>query len=76
MSKGVEKLNLLLGDFHNDIRGFSLELTDNGFILSLHVIYDSGQFSQRLEPIFSFEDTVKYEVVVDSIIKAIRVRKK
>jgi hypothetical protein len=71
---GQEKLNQYLDDVNNTVKGFSVENTENGFILSLIAYRDSSEGRIKLDPVFVFEQTIRYETVVDPIMAAMKLK--
>ncbi len=73
---GQNKLYQYLNDASNKIHGFSIENTENGFILSLIVYREIPmEGTVKLDPVFSFEEGIKYESVVDPILASMRLNR-
>jgi hypothetical protein len=64
-------------DSKNQITGFSLENTVNGFIISLIILREDPQAltTIKMTPIYCYEEGISYEDVVDPIISAMKMRK-
>lgn len=75
MTAGLNNLIQLMGDSTLELRGFSLDITENGYILSLILTFEKNDITKKFTPVFSFDDNVNVEQIVDKIIAKINLQK-
>lgn len=74
MTTGLNNLIQLMGDATLEIHGFSIDITENGYILSLILTFEKNDVTKKITPTFSFDSNTNIEKLVEIIIAKINLQ--